>query len=156
MFSLDSHNDLIRVTCDCGKVHLMRTPEVRRHDCPLTGKAEIYWPEGYVAERKEKPAPAPPSLARKAVNFGKAIVHHVRAGVPQASDEAVAERFAICQGCELFETKGEGVGQCNHKTCGCALKRVGLEGRNKLRWADSKCPIGKWSAVEPTPPPSAL
>jgi hypothetical protein len=54
MFSLDSHNDLIRVTCDCGKVHLMRTPEVRRHDCPLTGKAVIYWPEGYVAEKKEK------------------------------------------------------------------------------------------------------
>jgi hypothetical protein len=94
-----------------------------------------------------------PSLAKKALNFTIAATQHVAAGRPQSSDAQVAERFAICQTCELFEPKGEGQGVCKHRSCGCALKAVGLTGRNKLRWGDSQCPIGKWGPVASEPPP---
>lgn len=88
-----------------------------------------------------------PGLIRKAANFTKATAAHVAAGRPEASDEQVAERFAKCQACPLFKATSEGQGRCTHSTCGCNLKVVGLKGRNKLRWADQKCPIGKWGAV---------
>jgi hypothetical protein len=90
-----------------------------------------------------------PGGMRKVANFVAASTQHLKAGRPQATDEQVAERFAICQGCELFTLKDEGVGTCNHPSCGCSLKRVGIKGRNKLRWGDSKCPLEKWLAVEP-------
>jgi hypothetical protein len=89
------------------------------------------------------------TLGGKIVNFSKAAVQHLAAGCPQATDEQVAERFAICQGCELFKPKAEGSGTCQHPSCGCSLKAVGVTGLNKLRWADQKCPIDKWQAVTP-------
>jgi hypothetical protein len=105
----------------------------------------------------------PPSLLRKAGNFVTAAAHHVAAGSPSATDEQVTERFAICQDCELFEAKitvsetNQIVqGTCNHPSCGCSLKRVGLTGRNKLRWADQECPLKKWLAVEPASPDNSL
>lgn len=93
-----------------------------------------------------------PTVIRRGLNLIKAAAEHASAGFPQASDEQVAERFAICQVCELFEPKGEGRGICTHPSCGCNMKRVGLEGLNKLRWKEQACPIGKWPAVEPAPP----
>lgn len=94
-----------------------------------------------------------PGVARMAGNFAKAYASHVIAGRPQATDEQVAERFAICQGCELYKSTGEGRGQCLHESCGCYLKLVGVNGLNKLRWADQACPLGKWQAVSPPQAP---
>jgi hypothetical protein len=88
-----------------------------------------------------------PSIATKAKNFTAAVVKHVAAGGRQATDEQVADRFAICEQCPLFKPKGDGQGVCTHSSCGCSLKAVGLTGRNKLRWADSACPIGSWKAA---------
>lgn len=100
-----------------------------------------------------------PGALQLAGNFARAAAQHVRAGSPQATDEQVAERFSICQSCELFKLIADGQGQCLHPSCGCNLKKVGLTGLNKLRWAEQACPIGKWPAVssaiidakEPTP-----
>lgn len=92
-----------------------------------------------------------PSLVRKAANYTQAAARHVAAGRPLASDEQVAERFAICAACPLFKPTEPGQGVCTHPSCGCALKTVGLTGRNKLRWADSSCPLPKprWAALSP-------
>jgi hypothetical protein len=90
----------------------------------------------------------PIAVGTKLKNFAKAGIKHMTNGRPKATDEQVAERFAICQGCELFEAKEEGVGRCNHESCGCSLKRVGIIGLNKLRWADQECPLKKWLAIE--------
>lgn len=92
-----------------------------------------------------------PSLAVKAKNFAAASAHHAAAGFPQATDEQVAERFAACESCPLFKPKSGGHGVCTHGSCGCSLKAVGLEGRNKLRWADQSCPEGRWKSIPPTP-----
>lgn len=88
-------------------------------------------------------------LARLGKNFARAGVAHIKAGRPKATDEVVEQRFAICQGCELFEAKGPGYGRCGHPSCGCHLKRVSVKGINKLRWADQECPLKKWLAVKP-------
>ncbi len=167
MFTTTTTDGVICVTCQCGQVHVMRELEPRGHQCALTGKFQAYWPpdfdmQAYTEARnpppKEKPVDTsqPPNLARKALNFGRAAVKHVYHGMKTATDEQVQERFTICQGCELFEPKGEGMGVCKHPSCGCALKRVGVTGKNKLRWADSKCPIGKWNALPSTPEPTPL
>lgn len=89
-----------------------------------------------------------PSLMIKANNLAKAAYNHAAAGMPQATDEQVAERFAICASCEIFKPTEPGEGVCTHKSCGCNIKAVGLTGRNKLRWADQRCPIGKWEAIK--------
>lgn len=94
-----------------------------------------------------------PSMVRKAANFAVAAAKHVAAGRPMATDEQVAERFAICQACPKFIEKGEGVGECS--MCGCGLRAVGVEGLSKLRWATEQCPLPKprWKAL-PAPPPA--
>jgi hypothetical protein len=94
------------------------------------------------------PAPAPtptptlPGLVAQAVNFGKAIVSHVAAGMPRASAEVVAARLAICEACPhlirpdyrcgLLPGQGAQGGGC-----GCYV-------RTKAAWADQTCPAGKW------------
>lgn len=90
-----------------------------------------------------------PSLFVKGANFIRAGASHIAAGTPQATDEQVAERFAICQACPLFKPKEDGHGVCTHSSCGCSLKTIGLTGKNKLRWADQACPIGSWEAIKP-------
>ena len=100
---------------------------------------------------KDKPPQVePPGMLRRISNFAKASARHLAAGAPQASDETVAERWAACQSCRLFKRTGDDAGLCTHGSCGCNVKQVGLAGLNKLRWADSVCPLGKWEA-EPRP-----
>jgi hypothetical protein len=81
---------------------------------------------------------APPFL-KKAANFAASAAKHVAAGMPQATDEQVAARFAICQGCEHFDGSA-----C--KQCGCPIVRQ-KKFLSKLSWADSECPVGKWGPV---------
>jgi hypothetical protein len=85
-----------------------------------------------------KPKPGV-SLATKARNFAASAAKHVAAGMPQATDEQVAARFAICQGCEHFDGKA-----C--RKCGCPVVRE-KKFLSKLSWAGESCPVGKWGPV---------
>lgn len=139
-------------TCDqCSWSMTQQRHVPTKHRCKVTGEIATYVPPGWF-ERPKPAVLAEPSLLAKAVNFGKAAAKHVAAGRPLATDETVAERFAICQSCEIFKPKSVGEGVCTHKSCGCNLKTVGLTGRNKLRWADQACPLAKWKALPPAPP----
>jgi hypothetical protein len=80
-----------------------------------------------------------PSLLQKAANFATASAKHIAAGAPQASEEEVARRFAICQTCEHYDGKA-----C--RKCGCPVVRE-RQFLSKLSWADSSCPVGKWGPV---------
>lgn len=82
------------------------------------------------------------SLVQKAVGFVTSAAKHVAAGMPAATDEEVARRFSICQGCEFYDGTA-----CSK--CGCPVVR---EKRfvSKLSWANESCPVGKWGAVLPT------
>lgn len=84
------------------------------------------------------PAKTKPELtiARKAINFAASAARHVASGMPQASDEEVDRRFAICQTCEHYDGKA-----C--RKCGCHVVRQ-KKFMSKLSWADEKCPVGKW------------
>jgi hypothetical protein len=79
------------------------------------------------------------SVFKKAANFATSAARHIAAGAPQATDEQVAVRFAICQGCEHFDGKA-----C--KKCGCPVVRE-KKFLSKLSWANEKCPVGKWGPV---------
>lgn len=92
------------------------------------------------------------SRLRKAAQFAKSAARHVREGMPQATDEQVAERFAICKACPYFIPKEEGAGECSK--CGCGLKAVGVSGLNKLRWSGESCPAKRWGPI-PLPPAQA-
>jgi hypothetical protein len=76
-----------------------------------------------------------PSLIQKAVNFSKAIVQHVAAGLPQASEDLIAKRLAICELCVEYFDKDRRA--CKHKSCGCSVDK-------KTPWLDQKCPISRW------------
>lgn len=103
-----------------------------------------------------------PTLLQLGANFTRAARQHQAAGRPQATDEQVAERFAICASATCANAKGEtyykpagdGKGRCLHPQCGCQLRSVSLEGLapNKLRWADQACPLGLWKSLLETPP----
>lgn len=77
-----------------------------------------------------------PSFVQKAANFATAAAQHIAAGAPMASDEEVARRFAICQGCQFYDGKA-----CSK--CGCPVVRE-RKYLSKLSWADQSCPVGKW------------
>jgi hypothetical protein len=79
------------------------------------------------------------SLLQKAANFAASAARHVAAGMPQASEEEVARRFAICEGCEHFDGRA-----C--KQCGCPVVRQ-KQFLSKLSWANESCPVGKWGPV---------
>jgi hypothetical protein len=76
--------------------------------------------------------PDGPGLLTKAANFGKAIVSHVAAGRPAADAATVEFRWATCRACPMFDAAGV---VC--RACGCHLEI-------KIRWAEQRCPIGKW------------
>lgn len=86
--------------------------------------------------RTAKPGLTLPEKARK---FATSAAKHIAAGMPQANDEQVAARFAICQGCEHFDGKA-----C--RKCGCPVVRE-KKFLSKLSWAGESCPVGKWGPV---------
>jgi hypothetical protein len=79
------------------------------------------------------------SLIQKARNFAASAAKHVAAGMPQATEAQVAERFAVCQACEHFDGKA-----C--RQCGCPVVRE-RQFIGKLSWAKESCPVGKWGPV---------
>jgi hypothetical protein len=88
---------------------------------------------------KLRPKRFGPTFAQKARNFAASAAKHLAAGMPQATEEQVAERFAICQGCEHFDGKA-----C--RKCGCPVVRQ-KKFLSKLSWANESCPVGKWGPV---------
>ena len=104
-------------------------------------------------KNKPDPIPEPPSMMRKAMNFGKAAIRHVLNGAPKSTSEVIMERLSICQSCELFKMLPPKkvpkhlshlpVGTCMHKSCGCFIHRAEVF-PNKLAWADQACPLNKW------------
>ena len=89
----------------------------------------------------------PPNMAQRAVNFGKAAVQHVATGGKHCSEEQKQARFAICNSnqCGYFIAHENG-GTCGHKKCGCRIRNNGKI-MDKLSWADSSCPVGKWGPI---------
>jgi len=76
------------------------------------------------------------SLIQKATNFAASAAAHIAAGMPKASEEEVARRFAVCESCEHFDGRA-----C--KKCGCPVVRE-RKFLSKLSWAGESCPVGKW------------
>ena len=79
------------------------------------------------------------TFVQKALNFAASSAKHVAAGMPQATEEQVAERFAICQSCDHFDGSA-----C--RQCGCPVVRE-RKFLSKLSWAGESCPVGKWGPV---------
>lgn len=75
---------------------------------------------------------------KRIITFIKALIWHIWAGFPKSSKDEINRRFAICNGCEMFDRLNS---QCLE--CGCNInnKKIFL---NKLAWADQKCPLNKW------------
>jgi hypothetical protein len=100
-------------------------------------------PDATASSHAYSPGTEPPkpgvSLITKARNFAASAAKHVASGMPQATEEQVAARFAICQGCEHFDGKA-----C--RKCGCPVVRE-KKFLSKLSWAGESCPVGKWGPV---------
>lgn len=79
-----------------------------------------------------------PSLAWKAVNFGRAIVRHVADQGREVTEDQYQARLLICAACPWFHAP---TNACRHESCGCRLQL-------KARWQSEDCPLGKWPAVE--------
>jgi hypothetical protein len=71
-----------------------------------------------------------PTLAIQSRNLVFAVGRFVAGGMERTTPEQIAERMAICRGCENFRD-----GRC--LLCGCRLSL-------KISMATEHCPIGKW------------
>jgi ribosomal protein L32 len=73
--------------------------------------------------------------------FIRSLLWHISRGLPKSSQKIINYRFQICQNCDQYDIKNK---QCS--VCGCNInnKRIFL---NKLAWADQKCPLNKWNAI---------
>lgn len=87
------------------------------------------------------PREKPLGILRKVSNFAKSAARHVSEGGPRCTDEQIAERYAVCQGCEFLNA-----GSCTK--CGCPVVRERAF-ISKLAWAGESCPVGKWGPVSP-------
>ena len=96
-----------------------------------------------VASMMSPPSAGQPSLLARAGNFATAAARHVAAGAPRCTDEQIAERFAICVGCEHYDGS-----EC--RKCGCPVVRK-RQWISKLSWAGESCPVGKWGPIPPSP-----
>ena len=88
-----------------------------------------------------------PDLFQRGANFVTAAMKHISKGLPKCTDEEVEERYKICESnqCGLFNEEKK---VCMHKKCGCFIRQNGKY-LDKLRWADSECPVGLWGPVKP-------
>ena len=78
--------------------------------------------------------PEGPGLARRAVNFGTAVVRHAANGLQQVNTAAFEARIRICQNCSSCDSDRM---VCLQPSCGCSLTI-------KARWASEDCPLGLW------------
>lgn len=75
------------------------------------------------------------------VTFLKSLLWHISLGMPKSSQKVIDHRFAICNSCDMYDTK---LSQCLHCGCNVNNKRIFL---NKLAWADQECPLHKWTKI---------
>jgi hypothetical protein len=86
--------------------------------------------------------PQHPSLPQMAASFAGSMVGWAKGGFQVTDEETLAERLAICKGCEFWDQSGYGgTGRCQN--CGCSTW-------GQLRMATKKCPIEKWGPVTPS------
>jgi hypothetical protein len=89
-------------------------------------------------DAQTQPRSSGPTLVDMSKNLYSAMAEWAKAGFVMATEDVVADRKAICVACPEWVGDGYlGMGKC--KKCGCS----GI----KLRFATSKCPLGKWNAV---------
>ena len=69
-------------------------------------------------------------------NFATAMAKWVAAGRPMRTHDEIAERLAICHGCERLKND-----VCLSCGCQCIETEIVM---NKLTLATEKCPLGKW------------
>ena len=80
------------------------------------------------------------TLGEMASNFASSIKEWVKHGAPVVSEDQYKERAEACLACEFWDPEAfAGKGKC--LKCGCS----GV----KLYLSTSKCPVGKWEAVQP-------
>lgn len=77
-----------------------------------------------------------PSFITMLTNFAKAATGHIKAGLPQTSDEEKERRASICESCDQLNKEEY---RCN--VCGCML-------HYKISWATQECPLGKWGKID--------
>ena len=112
------------------------------HAIARTGQARVSFGIGKPPARRVDPPL--PSLTVRATNFATAAITHLTTGAKRASDDVIAERFAICQTCDKFNAAKQSCAVCG---CGCSAKSKLV---SKLAWAESECPHAdgpKWGAV---------
>jgi hypothetical protein len=87
-----------------------------------------------------------PNLLGKAANLARATASHVAAGMPLVDDATYEERLSICRSCVgpggYWDAARE---VCMNSSCGCAMKV-------KTRWAEQRCPIGRWEPAQGATP----
>lgn len=76
----------------------------------------------------EKPLP---SIGRRLLNFGKAVV--TGQILPHGDADLAARRVAICEACPEFRPSDR---TCSQGACGCFIDAKAL--------THSDCPLGKW------------
>ena len=74
-----------------------------------------------------------PGLIAQLRSFAVAVVEHVAAGMPMATEAPKNARLAVCRACEYYDA-----GRCRVCTCHMDIK---------ADWAEQGCPIGKWGPV---------
>lgn len=79
-----------------------------------------------------------PSLQKRVVRWGVAVVEWQKSGRPRRSDEEVEQLFSQhCSVCDRLVA-----GRCSE--CGCNVNKSKIAVLNKIRMATEHCPIGKW------------
>jgi hypothetical protein len=88
------------------------------------------------------------NVMSKIAGFTITYAQWAAAGFPRREPEWVAELFAICEPCELFDPEAKGpfgdLGIC--KECGCHVGPDAENLRNKLVVPQTSCPLEKWGA----------
>ena len=105
-------------------------------------KFRALWDRQASGDRSNLPMP---SLAVKAKNYLADLAEHVAGGRILVPLEVRAARAAICDPCAHRNTN-----QNACSLCGCSLHGDNVLG-DKLGWAVSKCPAGKWGKYVPSP-----
>ena len=72
-----------------------------------------------------------PGLFQQAANLVGSVTRHVLAGLPIVSDDQYESRMSECRKCANLTMEQ----RCS--ACGCFVTVKG-------RWAEQKCPIGRW------------
>jgi hypothetical protein len=117
--------------------HHARYSELCRESSPLPWAIESYRAIVVALATGEEQPQVYPSIRQQSANLWRAIRAFVASGGKLAPKAVLAERLAICQGCEFYDRVQK---RCTK--CGCA----GL----KVYSAVEKCPLNpaKWKAYE--------